>query len=136
MLSCFSHVQLLATLWTVACQAPLSMGRRLVTVTILFLKVINNSGARLLFSAWLFLMFLMTYHSYLCDSFETNQGRVICSYLLVLAHWLKIISIWFSTNILTISQTEETGWYAASHVWTLDGYGTLLYLLALPFQHL
>ena len=26
MLSCFSHVQLFATLWTVACQAPLSMG--------------------------------------------------------------------------------------------------------------
>ena len=26
MLSCFSHVQLCATLWTVACQAPLSMG--------------------------------------------------------------------------------------------------------------
>ena len=26
MLSCFSHVQLLATLWTVAHQAPLSMG--------------------------------------------------------------------------------------------------------------
>ena len=25
-LSCFSHVPLLATLWTVACQAPLSMG--------------------------------------------------------------------------------------------------------------
>ena len=25
-LSCFSHVQLSATLWTVACQAPLSMG--------------------------------------------------------------------------------------------------------------
>ena len=26
MLSCFSHVQLFATLWTVALQAPLSMG--------------------------------------------------------------------------------------------------------------
>ena len=26
MLSCFSHVQLFVTLWTVACQAPLSMG--------------------------------------------------------------------------------------------------------------
>ena len=26
MLSCFIHVQLLATLWTVALQAPLSMG--------------------------------------------------------------------------------------------------------------
>ena len=26
MLSRFSHVQLFATLWTVACQAPLSMG--------------------------------------------------------------------------------------------------------------
>ena len=26
MSSCFSHVQLFATLWTVACQAPLSMG--------------------------------------------------------------------------------------------------------------
>ena len=26
MLSCFSHVQLFATLWTVACHAPLSMG--------------------------------------------------------------------------------------------------------------
>ena len=26
MLSCFSNVQLFATLWTVACQAPLSMG--------------------------------------------------------------------------------------------------------------
>ena len=26
MLSCFSHVQLFATLWTVACQAPLSTG--------------------------------------------------------------------------------------------------------------
>ena len=26
MLSCFSHVQLFATLWTLACQAPLSMG--------------------------------------------------------------------------------------------------------------
>ena len=26
MLSCFSHVQLFAGLWTVACQAPLSMG--------------------------------------------------------------------------------------------------------------
>ena len=26
MLSCFSHVQLFATLWTIACQAPLSMG--------------------------------------------------------------------------------------------------------------
>ena len=26
MLSCFSHVQLFATLWTVAFQAPLSMG--------------------------------------------------------------------------------------------------------------
>ena len=26
MLSCFSHVHLFATLWTVACQAPLSMG--------------------------------------------------------------------------------------------------------------
>ena len=26
MLSCFSHVRLLATMWTVACQAPLSMG--------------------------------------------------------------------------------------------------------------
>ena len=26
MLSCFSHVWLLATLWTIACQAPLSMG--------------------------------------------------------------------------------------------------------------
>ena len=26
MLSCFSHVPLFATLWTVACQAPLSMG--------------------------------------------------------------------------------------------------------------
>ena len=25
-LSCFSHVQLFATLWTVACQVPLSMG--------------------------------------------------------------------------------------------------------------
>ena len=25
-LSCFSHVQLFVTLWTVACQAPLSMG--------------------------------------------------------------------------------------------------------------
>ena len=25
-LSCFSHVQLFTTLWTVACQAPLSMG--------------------------------------------------------------------------------------------------------------
>ena len=25
-LSCFSHVQLIATLWTTACQAPLSMG--------------------------------------------------------------------------------------------------------------
>ena len=25
-LSCFSHVQLFATVWTVACQAPLSMG--------------------------------------------------------------------------------------------------------------
>ena len=25
-LSCFSHVQLFATLWTIACQAPLSMG--------------------------------------------------------------------------------------------------------------
>ena len=25
-LSCFSHVQFFATLWTVACQAPLSMG--------------------------------------------------------------------------------------------------------------
>ena len=25
MLSCFSHVQLFATLWTVTCQAPLSM---------------------------------------------------------------------------------------------------------------
>ena len=26
MLSCFSHVQLSATLWTIACQVPLSMG--------------------------------------------------------------------------------------------------------------
>ena len=26
MLNCFSHVQLFATLWTVSCQAPLSMG--------------------------------------------------------------------------------------------------------------
>ena len=26
LLSCFSHVQLFTTLWTVACQAPLSMG--------------------------------------------------------------------------------------------------------------
>ena len=26
MLSCFSHVQLFAIPWTVACQAPLSMG--------------------------------------------------------------------------------------------------------------
>ena len=26
MLSCFSHVQLFTTVWTVACQAPLSMG--------------------------------------------------------------------------------------------------------------
>ena len=26
MLSCLSHVQLFATLWTIACQAPLSMG--------------------------------------------------------------------------------------------------------------
>ena len=26
MLSCFGHIQLFATLWTVACQAPLSMG--------------------------------------------------------------------------------------------------------------
>ena len=26
MFSCFSHVQLFATLWTTACQAPLSMG--------------------------------------------------------------------------------------------------------------
>ena len=26
MLSCFSHVRLFATPWTVACQAPLSMG--------------------------------------------------------------------------------------------------------------
>ena len=26
MLSCFSHVQLFATPWTIACQAPLSMG--------------------------------------------------------------------------------------------------------------
>ena len=26
MLSCFSHVQLFAALWNVACQAPLSMG--------------------------------------------------------------------------------------------------------------
>ena len=26
MLSCFSHAQLFATLWTVACWAPLSMG--------------------------------------------------------------------------------------------------------------
>ena len=26
MLSCFSHVQLCATLWIVACQVPLSMG--------------------------------------------------------------------------------------------------------------
>ena len=26
MLSCFSHLQLFATLWTVACQGPLSMG--------------------------------------------------------------------------------------------------------------
>ena len=26
MLNCFCHVQLFATLWTVACQAPLSMG--------------------------------------------------------------------------------------------------------------
>ena len=26
MLSCFSHVQLFVTLWTIACQAPLSMG--------------------------------------------------------------------------------------------------------------
>ena len=26
MLRCFSHVQLFATLWAVACQAPLSMG--------------------------------------------------------------------------------------------------------------
>ena len=26
MLSCFTHVQLFATLWTVACQAPISMG--------------------------------------------------------------------------------------------------------------
>ena len=26
MLSCFSRVQLLVTLWTIACQAPLSMG--------------------------------------------------------------------------------------------------------------
>ena len=26
MLSCFSHVQFFVTLWTVACQAPLSMG--------------------------------------------------------------------------------------------------------------
>ena len=26
MLSCFSHVRLLATLWTAACQDPLSMG--------------------------------------------------------------------------------------------------------------
>ena len=26
MLSCFSHVQLFETLWTVACQDPLSMG--------------------------------------------------------------------------------------------------------------
>ena len=26
MLSCFSRVQLFATLWTVACQAPLSIG--------------------------------------------------------------------------------------------------------------
>ena len=26
MMSCFSHVQLFATLWTVACQAPLSVG--------------------------------------------------------------------------------------------------------------
>ena len=25
MVSCFSHVQIFATLWTVACQAPLSM---------------------------------------------------------------------------------------------------------------
>ena len=25
-LTCFSHVQLFATLWTVACQTPLSMG--------------------------------------------------------------------------------------------------------------
>ena len=25
MLSCFSHVQLFVTLWTIACQAPLSM---------------------------------------------------------------------------------------------------------------
>ena len=25
-LSCFSHVQLFATLWTIACQVPLSMG--------------------------------------------------------------------------------------------------------------
>ena len=25
-LSCFSHIQLYVTLWTVACQAPLSMG--------------------------------------------------------------------------------------------------------------
>ena len=25
-LSCFSHVQLFVTLWTVACQSPLSMG--------------------------------------------------------------------------------------------------------------
>ena len=25
-LSCFSHVQLLGTLWSIACQAPLSMG--------------------------------------------------------------------------------------------------------------
>ena len=26
MLDCFSHVQIFATLWTVACQIPLSMG--------------------------------------------------------------------------------------------------------------
>ena len=26
MLSCFSHVRLFATLWTVACKVPLSMG--------------------------------------------------------------------------------------------------------------
>ena len=26
MLNCFTHVQLFVTLWTVACQAPLSMG--------------------------------------------------------------------------------------------------------------
>ena len=39
MLSCFSHVQLFATPWTVAHQAPLSMG---------FPKVEYSSGERLL----------------------------------------------------------------------------------------